>query len=426
MRAPWVYRGTLLLGVALACGARTSPDDVRSVDSGATQACPSFDRGGSYRDIGSPGCWSAFDLASVGVRAGGFNGGTFDGRYVYFAANGQFAARYDTRGSFSDPRAWTTYDLIPMRAAASAGAVFDGRHVYFIPLAGGNVVRYDIARPFEQDGSWELFDTYVLAPGYDRTWGGVFDGRFVYTIGNLHGPGTVAVLRFDTTMPFLVPSSWSTFEMTGDTGSVEESGGLVFDGRYILTPSVDRGVARYDTSGDFTAPSSWTTYDGVPVNNMTTSPYSGTMFDGHFQYLLPSLRVHAGILVRHQIAHDLADRSSWSAFDLGELGSVDKSEAISEGAFDGRFVYVVSCVLYGVSAPYGIVRYDTNGPIESKSAWNTFDPGALNENATCLRGAVFDGEYMYFYQLNRGTILRFEARTPAEVPQLPAFHGSFF
>jgi hypothetical protein len=39
---------------------------------------------------------------------------------------------------------------------------------------------------------------------------------------------------------------------------------------------------------------------------------------------------------------------------------------------------------------------------------------------------VFDGEYLYLIPAAYGVVARFHAKTPASMPALPFFHGSFF
>ena len=41
-------------------------------------------------------------------------------------------------------------------------------------------------------------------------------------------------------------------------------------------------------------------------------------------------------------------------------------------------------------------------------------------------GAVFDGRYLYVEPGNNSAVFRFDAKTPASMPKLPAFSGSFY
>lgn len=87
------------------------------------------------------------------------NGGTFDGRFIYFAPtnNGSGphgeALLYDTTQPFTSVASWLTYDpgahAIGTDPDGFAGTIFDQRYVYFVPdrnepgVPSGEVLRYD-------------------------------------------------------------------------------------------------------------------------------------------------------------------------------------------------------------------------------------------------------------------------------------------
>jgi hypothetical protein len=98
------------------------------------------------------------------LDTGGFDGGFFDGRYVYFipytrqASEGQTSRhcnflRYDTEGAFDDPASWEARDASRtdgLRTVGYNGGSFDGRYFYGAPLYDdegdrhhGRVLRYD-------------------------------------------------------------------------------------------------------------------------------------------------------------------------------------------------------------------------------------------------------------------------------------------
>jgi hypothetical protein len=92
--------------------------------------------------------------------------------------------------------------------------------------------------------------------------------------------------------------------------------------------------------------------------------------------------------------------------------------------FDGRFVYFVPNLDVGPSGL--VVRVDSLGDFTDKKSWSTFNMTSLDPAAAEFRGAVFDGQYMYFIPNVYKLVTRFEARTSRRMPQLPAFFGSFF
>ena len=74
--------------------------------------------------------------SSVNTLSHDFQGGVFDGRYVYFAPIGNGTiTRYDTQGSFetSGRRGRRSTRRRSARPQGFSGAVYDGRYVYFVP-----------------------------------------------------------------------------------------------------------------------------------------------------------------------------------------------------------------------------------------------------------------------------------------------------
>ncbi len=169
------------------------------------------------RDAGftSSSAWTTFDTTRIHGRAGGYLGGAFDGRYVYFVPKGSgLAMRYDTQASFGSPSAWSTYDTartleLDGSALRFFGGAFDGRFVYFLPNDAGSsiAVRYDTLSSFDAPCAWSTFDVGQLAVpdagSVSRFIGAVFDGQFVYLIPN--GPVGTAFVRFAARPPGPLP-----------------------------------------------------------------------------------------------------------------------------------------------------------------------------------------------------------------------------
>jgi len=173
-------------------------------------------------DFSRPASWSAFDASRVGMKM--CVGTVFDGRYLYFAPyyNG-VVVRFDTRGEFTDPASWESRDAgltDGLKTGGYDGGFYDGRYVYFVPfvmpgeegtmhrgrphLFHGNFLRYDTRGSFDDPGSWRAVDASstdgLETIGYNA---GAFDGRFFYLApwrnGNdgslgLHG----RIQRYDT------------------------------------------------------------------------------------------------------------------------------------------------------------------------------------------------------------------------------------
>ncbi|MFH1421555.1 MAG: LamG domain-containing protein, partial [Planctomycetota bacterium] len=173
-----------------------------------------YDTKGDYGDKES---WSTYDAKPKGIQMN--VGAVFDGRYLYFAAYGNsILVKYDTYSDFSDDDSWSSYNAGNTKGLDTGGfdgGIFDGRYIYFIPFVspkkdkGGynfhtNFLRYDTQGQFEAPESWNAYDASnidnLATIGYN---GGAFDGRYLYaapwqdrTDGKfgIHGN----VLRYDT------------------------------------------------------------------------------------------------------------------------------------------------------------------------------------------------------------------------------------
>ncbi len=119
-------------------------------------------------DFAADASWDACDAGHTdGLDTGGFDGAFFDGRYIYYIPftrqvpqgedkspfHGNYL-RYDTRGDFHDPQSWAACDagqVDGLHTTAYNGGAFDGRYLYAAPwrgdldggLAHGRILRYD-------------------------------------------------------------------------------------------------------------------------------------------------------------------------------------------------------------------------------------------------------------------------------------------
>ncbi|NQU09918.1 hypothetical protein HQ590_03940, partial [bacterium] len=169
----------------------------------------------THAEFGDHGSWSAYDIKPLGMELA--VGALFDGRYVYFAPYGETTAviRYDTQGGFRDPASWTAYEFgrtTGMTTRGFDGGLFDGRYVYFIPyydgvgVFHGVTLRYDTTGGFDDPGAWTAHDAGrtdgLLTAGFN---GGATDGRYLYCAPWNDGSaypnaivGNGRVLRYDT------------------------------------------------------------------------------------------------------------------------------------------------------------------------------------------------------------------------------------
>src|SRR5207244_8314502 len=121
--------------------------------------------------------------------------------------------------------------------------------------------------------------------------GATFDGRYIYFVPNHDGEDySGLVTRYDTTHPFALPASWSTYDTTAVDRKSAGFFDAVFDGRYIYFVPDQYGasgqVTRYDTTRGFESASSWSVYDTAAVNPRSNGFRSAT-FDGRYVYFVP-------------------------------------------------------------------------------------------------------------------------------------------
>jgi hypothetical protein len=232
---------------------------------------------------------------------------------------------------------------------------------------------------------------------------------------------------------FQNPASWSSFDLTTLNPGNAGFAGAAFDGRFLyLVPFQNGGLgdngfsglaARYRVDAGLDASAAWASLDLTTINGLAFG-FSGAAFDGRYLYFVPHTRAIA--LRLDTTSTQPSSPGAWSVKDLSRLAAVDGGSgaagAFSGAAFDGRFVYFVpSTPGFGT-----LVRYDTLGTFGADCAWSNIDLTQANTLANAYFGAVFDGEYLYLVPHDNGFVARFDAKKPAALPDLPAFHGSFY
>jgi hypothetical protein len=141
-----------------------------------------FPVGGTFTD---PASWETYDVGALKGSVPTCAGTVFDGRYLYFVPDNYSLAadtvvRYDTTASFTSASAWSFFDILNVATNPQrySGGTFDGRYVYFAPFDPGVVVRVDTTAPFTANTSWGVFDTAPM--GGASYAGAAFDGQYVY------------------------------------------------------------------------------------------------------------------------------------------------------------------------------------------------------------------------------------------------------
>ena len=197
-------------GVACSCydGAVFAGRHVYYVPYGDNTAVVRYDTESPF-DAGAS--WESRDVAGTcGLDCRGFDGALFDGRYVYFipfynggADESGFHCellRYDTSKGFDDGEAWSAADgslLAPPNPGGFNGGAFDGRFLYFAPwrkdgepgdptgdgtiFPHGQVLRYDTA------GDGARFLLKYMDCGHNGGLGASVPGP-VFTVNTKTGP----------------------------------------------------------------------------------------------------------------------------------------------------------------------------------------------------------------------------------------------
>lgn len=513
-QAHWRLTGAAFLGLAgAACsailGLEAPPDALPSADAGPPPAdgapvdagpppvCASLDAvtdaGGSYSSIAfddaGTGAWDWFDTTAISsAHPTSFAGGTFDGRFVYFAGRGGDIAQYDTMGaSFDAPASWAYYGTGTGGPEGFSGALFDGRYVYFIPyldvVPQSRILRYDSAGAFTSAASWSSFDLLALsADGGAATSGfvgGGFDGRYLYLVPHADGAPDGRVVRYDTVEPdagvadaghsgdaggdaghsgdaggdagedagedagpgdFGELDRWATFDVSTVNPLATGFSGAAFDGTSLyLAPTsnggpIDKGFSaiaarlQTDGGGGFKSDAGWSTYDLTNVNGLAFN-FVGAGFDGRYVYFAP--RGNQVVVRFDTTVKQFNSATAWTSRDLASVLPPAQPDAAALPAyyagvgFDGRFVYLIPAGT-GFAT---VVRYDTLSTFFADCAWSTVDLTQIDAGGVVpqnYNGAVFDGQYLYLVPNSGGIVARFNARTPGLLPSLPAFHGSFW
>ena len=161
-------------------------------------------------NFADPQSWDLYDARPLGMQMN--VGVVFAGRHLYFCAYGNSSmVRYDTAAPFDDPDAWDTH--VPVANSGFDGGFFDGRYIYYVPFtraaASGESIfhgawlRYDTTAPFDDPDAWATHDASYTDSLHTTAYNaGAFDGRYFYAApwrGDRDGRCAHGrVLRYDT------------------------------------------------------------------------------------------------------------------------------------------------------------------------------------------------------------------------------------
>ncbi len=433
-----------------------------------------------------PANWATYDYPDDNATDG-YTGVAYDDVHdcVYFAPwiGSKTITRYCKPGAFDDPSSWETCDVGTNFGAEGGynGATFDGRYVYFAPFSlasgvqYGDVLRFDTLASFcdpTETNSWQRFDALANADSISNAVypggfaGALFADGYVYFAPNRLADGTTnqssdtgEVLRYNTNCNFSDPACWQAFDYSKSPTCVNDPechalgySNPCFDGRFIYfspgarAPSLFHGeVLRYDSLGDFSNEANWATFDFgehcTPGENCTDPDgYSDCAVDGAGVVYFAQIRSdtssnQSGEILRYDSKQTFTDTASWSTYD-----TVDNAP-LSKGGYDGvffdgfRYMYFVpnASSKSWPTAHGEVLRLDTQASFAQPDAWAIYDYGhdpngcAMQPGCSDPDGyddAVFDGRYIYFSPSFNGTtmhgeVLRYDTLTVDGVP-IPA------
>ncbi len=214
-----------------------------------------YDTTASFVD---PASWLPFDMSNLEANTN-YNGALFVGTHLYFAPWRGRLAQYDITRTFTTPTSWQTFDTstVDLRAGGFSGASFDGRYAYFVPQNNGSdagfgfdgvVTRYDTQVGFTAASSYSVFDMAQLNSQAIAYSGAAFDGKYMYFVPN-DVVGALILTRFDTTQDFTAPASWETLPLAQILSTVKYMSGAVFDGQYVyFIPNTNGKLLRFQAT----------------------------------------------------------------------------------------------------------------------------------------------------------------------------------
>lgn len=407
-----------------------------------------------YLDFTNSANWEAYDASTTdALKTQGYSGGVFDGRFVYFVPNYNGSSphacvlRYDTQTAFTNSEAWTAYDANGTDGYAIGGfigGIFDGRYIYFAPFIGSTpecILRYDTHGEFKSSTSWRVYDARPHDKlGITGYMGAVYAQRYVYFVGFSNFGGMV--LRYDTESNFADTNSWLSYVVGNKNNGFHDYEGATFDGRYIyLVPNVANQSSfspesgqfvRYDTSLPFTNESSWSSFSYLNTEGSNRFAYQGAVYDGRYVYFAPDKRTNYfetkhGLALRYDTHYDFTNADGWTSFDASATGGLE-CNGYAGAAFDGHFVYYVPN-----GEPWenhgNALAYDTQKPFADSNSWMAVSlTNQLGAGTSAFFGAVYDGTYLYYAPMKgspAGRVVRYKSKMPCGIPGTIS-GGSFF
>jgi len=368
--------------------------------------------------------WEQMALSSAQGGAAvdsAFIGATFDGRHVYFVANGSDTfILYDTTQAFTSIDAWEQIAMSSAQGGAALDnayffATFDGRYVYYCASDSTTMIRHDTTKAFTAITSWEQVAVSSAQGGTandDGIRGVTFDGQYVYFAAFSNS----SFIQYNTNLPFNDITSWAQIAMSsaqGGTALASAYFGCGSDGRYIYFSSFNSDtMIRYDTTASFTAIASWEQIAMSSAQGATAvdGAYMGITFDGRYIYYTAN---SSDTFIRFDTTKSFTSISAWQQIAMSSAqGAAALDSAYGGTTFDGRYIYYTPLVSVTV------VRFDTTESFTSISSWEQVAVSSAQAGtavAVNYLGATFDGRYTYFSPHGSDTFIRFLGNNAANL-----------
>jgi hypothetical protein len=210
---------------------------------------------------------SSTTLSTMGANFTGFDGGVFDGRYVYLCPRtSNVCVQYDTLepslNSVNGMKTFPIKEVLPSSQTYPeyASSVYDGRYIYYIPYAGptgtstnSKIVRYDTTYDFQQIYAYSNIDTQTINVPYASACkgfkGGIFDGKYIYYLPSK--PNGNVLLQYNVSESFFNTKAnvaYQTLSLTKYSSNLYGFDGGIWNLRSIwLPPSANANMVIVPT-----------------------------------------------------------------------------------------------------------------------------------------------------------------------------------
>jgi len=216
------------------------------------------------------------------------------------ASHGNFV-RYDTTGSFTSAGSYTVHDLTTINAnykgfinitCSESGYIYMSSYYHMVGGIKGIILRYKFDESFTSSGSYESIDLEAINVNYKGYFGFVETNEYIFTIPWSNGSSSGIFARYDKAKNFTENNSWDFFDMGTIDSDYKGFLCAAVSGRYIYFVPYKAGVSeggvvvRYDTKKDMDDTTAYASFDLATVDSDLVG-FFASLFDGQHLYLSP-------------------------------------------------------------------------------------------------------------------------------------------